>query len=346
MGKKGRKKKSRSNRSPSTPSSTHTDTTTTTTTTTTTSTSTEPSPDSPLGNVSRGGIQIVSVPEQEDGLEFVYSYNHGNGRPEFYMAHVPANKVSWVVKTMNGYSTVPNLSNRHSIRGWNNLLLWLNLVQGPAKDRLLEEKCLLMKNYSNGAPIYEFRLIFPECSPLDSWWGRHPPAPNHKDDALVDHILYAWEEQGKFTLEVNCEASEMGEEYMEAFNHFFGNMPKEIRDNMVIPRRKYVDLTLALKNMDSWKTDWDKKLNKKQIAFVKENRKYFRSLSRAMFRGKPICDHCGATTDLMHCGRCKTVHYCSRHCQLADRKCHKESCKEYQSMRTNELPAIKTTTTP
>lgn len=39
------------------------------------------------------------------------------------------------------------------------------------------------------------------------------------------------------------------------------------------------------------------------------------------------CASCGSEDGLKHCGRCKTVHYCSSKCQKADWKTHKSVCR-------------------
>jgi len=291
-----------------------------------------------------GGIQILSFKEA-DGVEFVHSYNHGNGQPEYFAANVPSGKTIAVVQTINHIATIENVAHRHSIRGYGNLLFWFNLVEGEAKERLLQEKCRLMNQFiSQGAPpiIYELRPLF-ECSVTDHWWGGRPPAPDGQE-RIVDEILVAWEEQRDFTLEVLCKGTEMGEDYEWAMRTLFHDQVDEIGlENVLIPRHKRVDLTLALKHIDDWKVDWDKSLNEEQILFVKEHPKYFQQYARVMFRAKPICDHCGAVDDLKKCRGCKSTQYCSRECQLADWRSHKELCKQYKAMRNRKLVELPST---
>jgi len=39
-----------------------------------------------------------------------------------------------------------------------------------------------------------------------------------------------------------------------------------------------------------------------------------------------LCNSCGSPNDLKVCGKCKTVRYCSRSCQVSDWKYHKADC--------------------
>ena len=159
-----------------------------------------------------GGIQIACVGGTGGGAGYMYSYNHGNGRPEYYVANVPEHKTGAVAKTINHLAKIENVGHRHSIRGCNNLLFWLRLVEGTAKERLLSETCLFMNHFSKGAPIYELRPYFECGSVTDSWWGGRPPAPKNQE-SMVDEILITWEAQKHFLLEVLCRASEMGDEF-------------------------------------------------------------------------------------------------------------------------------------
>mmetsp|Transcript_3458 Transcript_3458/g.4037 ORF Transcript_3458/g.4037 Transcript_3458/m.4037 type:complete len:395 (+) Transcript_3458:74-1258(+) len=324
---------------------------------------------------------IANHTDSREGYSgWMYSYGHGLGRPEYYVADVPSNnleKQNAVCATINFIADdYTEFGHRHSIRGAGNLLFWLRKIDDEATIKeLLRTKCLLMNNFSKYkgkmAPIYELRPLFDECTHLDSWWGCRPPAPaqststappaqaptrtraaktlltQQDTENMVDDILCAWEMQRTFTLEGRIKASEMGDEFMEAGRILFRDFD-EHKDDVYIPRAKVVDLTIALRHVDDgtnkgdniWKVDWDKELTEEQIQYVRGHTKYFRWLARKLFRTRSICEHCGKLEDLMKCSRCNHTHYCGRECQVADWKSHKKDCKRYQDMRKKTFGAV------
>jgi hypothetical protein len=94
-----------------------------------------------------------------------------------------------------------------------------------------------------------------------------------------------------------------------------------------------IDLALALKHTETLKVDWDILLTEEETQFVLGNLKYFRKISRLVFR--PFkCEVCGEVdeTKLSECGSCHQVLYCCREHQKEDWAEHKKHCAQFEMM--------------
>lgn len=293
------------------------------------------------------GIQIAHMDGDDgDGVGWLYSYNHGNGNPEFYVPDVPKSKVNSVMDTITAFSKLHIFRRLRLVHGCGgSFTFWAHLVEGERKKELLQTKCLMLNNSSSAeAPLYELRPLF-ECSVHDSWWGCKIPTPDGREE-VADAILEKWLDQRSFSMHGHWVLSDYGSKLPQQLEWIVRFLNQKCNDEgSTFPSfdcsgYKEVDLACALRHIDDWEVDWDKNLTVNEVQYVREHKNYFRRLAKAMFRDFPICEACGTVelNLLSKCSRCHSAHYCSQTCQKVHWKKHKERCTCLKEMRNKKPP--------
>ena len=240
----------------------------------------------------------------------VYSHGNAPGKPEFIAFDVPFCKANHVGGTMN-FLGPRKVGNGHNVGMSNTDFFSLKLINGKEKEEILKDDQLDKMNPMS--TLFQLVPVFDHDRPED--WGSRPQAPKGRED-LVEGIIDEWLCQKKFLLFANSSTL-----------------------NYDVYTKK-VDLAVALRHVDDWKTDWGVNLTPEQVAFVRRHSRYFIKIARVLFRKQEMCEQCGLIDKevLSRCGGCKQTYYCSVQCQKQDWPNHKKECIILRSMRNKKEP--------